>query len=210
VPIVLECFSHAASQKSLPPNLPIVLKTLMRSLNHANPAWQATARGAGVGRGQKNGFTLVEALVIIGLVVLILAVALRLASHFTGNSNTLAAQQIGDHEAERLITNLRADCRSAKAIQAQGETLEIIRFGLDPAEKIRETMVTYRFSANRMIRQENGVTKTFEFNPGKEPDSELMCAFILASPSVLWVKIAAKNAEKSLIDQRIVYETVTK
>ncbi|MFZ2959659.1 MAG: hypothetical protein WA705_22460 [Candidatus Ozemobacteraceae bacterium] len=164
-------------------------------------------------RMRRLGFVLLEALVVVTLLAVFLGMAMKIFLNSSQLSEKINDQQMIDNESQRLLTFLRADCRSAHDIQANGEALSIIRFNFennDASKEVRPTKVTYVFCNGNIVREENGNMKTFEFKKWQKKSSDLECVFALASPAVLCFKLSAKNTNHSLIDERVVYETIAK
>lgn len=171
---------------------------------------------------KRSAFTLLEAVVVTTICVVVLGSAAKILSNSSQFSEKLNDQQMTDHEALRLTTSLRADCRSAKslAIGVDGESLEITRFSFDPQNNIRESIVTYLFAKDQgsVVREENESRKVFEFkpwqrgtptDPKKKPD--LGCSFHIASPAILCFRLFTIGSETSLIiDERVTYEQAQK
>lgn len=153
-----------------------------------------------------GAFALLEVIVVLVLAALALILITKIFSNSSLFSQKINDQQMAEHEAQRLLSTLRTDCRSARSIQASGEMAEIRRFGFDQANNVKESLVTYMFVDGNIVRQENGGSKKYEFRRWQKDQPALEGSFTLASPSFLWLRIALKNSDKYLIDERIAYE----
>ncbi|HNV70717.1 MAG TPA: hypothetical protein PKO06_13535 [Candidatus Ozemobacteraceae bacterium] len=141
------------------------------------------------------------------LVSLVLAFTMKLFSAASSQSSDLEMRQMSETEKQRLLTALRADCRSAKSVLATPEAVEIVRFQFDQANNITEQHVAYLYVAGNIVRHEGDVQKAFEFLRYEKQGSKLQFRFETASPATLLLYLKNETTDVVIMNEKIVYET---